>query len=121
MSPYRNIQESANHQHNTHNLSEEQLMAYREGKLSPEENRWIEEIISEEGPEADAIEGLQLLQAAATKKSLTELQRKLHTEILRQKPKRKNKLGSDFWNWMAVVIILFLIVIGYIVVRIASK
>jgi hypothetical protein len=121
MSPHNNIQKSETHQHNTHNLSEEQLMAYSEGKLSSEENRWIEEIISEDGPEADAIEGLQLLQAAATKRSLTELQRKLHTELLRHKPKRKDKLSGDFWNWIAIVTILLLILVGYWVVHIASK
>jgi hypothetical protein len=121
MSRYQNIHNSANQQQRKLTLSDEQLMAYREGKLSHEENRMIEEMISEESPEADAIEGLQLLQAAATKRSIAELQHKLHSELIRNKPKRAYKVTNDFWSWIAIVIILLLIVVGYVVVRLASK
>lgn len=121
MSSYPNIHNSAKHQHNKQVLSADELMAYREGTLSPEQTRKIEEIISDESPESDAIEGLQLLQAADTKKSIATLQHKLHSEILRNKSKRSRSVHNEFWTWMAIIIILLLIVVGYIVVRIASK
>jgi anti-sigma factor RsiW len=116
-------------QHNIHNmgndgklkLTDELLMAYMEGKLSPEIHRAVEELMSEDTAEADAIEGLQMMHPAETKRSVAELQRKLHTELLRNNPKRKSKFSEDYWGWIAIVIILLLIVVGYVVVRMASK
>lgn len=102
-------------------LSDEQLMAYMEGKLSAEEQRIVEELMSDAGAEADAIEGLQMMHPVESKRMVAELQRKLHTELLRNNPKRKNKFAEDYWGWIAVVIILLLMIVGYIVVRIASK
>lgn len=103
------------------NLSDDLLMAYMEGKLTPEEHRAVEELMSEESAEADAIEGLQMMHPTESKRAVAELQRKLHTEILRNKAKRKSKFSEDYWGWIAVVIILLLITVGYVVVRMASK
>lgn len=118
-------------QHNIHNsgddgkdksiLTDEQLMAYMEGRLSAEELRVVEELMSEDSAEADAIEGLQMMHPAETKRTVAELHRKLHTEILRNNPKRKAKFSEDYWGWIAIVVILLLIVVGYVVIRIASK
>jgi len=102
-------------------LSDEQLMAYTEGKLSPEEQREIEELMSEDCAEADALEGLQMLHPTETKKTIAELQRKLHTEILRHNPKRKGKFSDDFWSYVAIFVILLLMLVGYVVVRMACK
>jgi anti-sigma factor RsiW len=121
MSQQHNIQHSGYDDKGKIALSDEQLMAYMEGKLSPEERRRIEEIISEESAEADALEGLQQMHLSETKRGVAELHRKLHTELLRNKPKRKNKFSEDYWGWMAIVIILLLITVAYIMVRIASK
>jgi hypothetical protein len=118
-----------NHQYNIHNsdgngklkLTDELLMSYLEGKLNAQENRIVEELLSEDSAEADAIEGLQLIPPAETKRTVIELQRKLHTEILRKTAKPKHKFSEDFWSWIAIIIILLLITIGYVVIRIASK
>jgi hypothetical protein len=120
MSHHNDIQDAANNGGDRSYLTDEQLMAYMEGKLSPEEQRLIEELISEEGPESDAIEGLKMMHPAETRRSVADLQRKLHTELLRNNPKRKNRFADDYWGWIAVVVILLLIVVGYIVVRMAS-
>lgn len=120
MSHQNNIQDTAGNSGGKPGLTDEQLMAYMEGKLSPDEQRLVEELISEDGPESDAIEGLQLMHPAETRRSVADLQRKLHTELLRNNPKRKNKFADDYWGWIAVVVILLLIVVGYVVVRLAS-
>lgn len=120
MSQYNDIPYSGNDGREKSSLTDEQLMAYMEGRLSPEEQRVVEEMMSEESAEADAIEGLKMMHPAETKRSIAELNRKLHTEILRNSPKRKNKFKEDYWGWIAVVIVLLLIVVGYVVVRIAS-
>lgn len=99
--------------------SEEEMLAYLQGKLSKVRQREIEELISNEAPEADALEGLKLLHGTEALRSTRRLQQKLHTEILREKH-RKPRGGSEFWSWMAIIIILLLMVVGYVVVRIAS-
>lgn len=120
MSHQNNIQDPAGNSGGKQGLTDDQLMAYMEGKLSPEEQRLVEELLSEEGPESDAVEGLKMLHPAEARHSVANLQRKLHTELLRQHPKRKNKFADDYWGWIAVVVILLLIVVGYVVVRLAS-
>lgn len=120
MSQQHNIQFSGKDGNAKSNLSDEQLMAYMEGKLSPVEMREIEELMSEESADADAIEGLQMMHPAETKRTVAELHRKLHTEILRNNPKRKGRFSEDYWGWIAIVIVLLLIVVGYVVIRIAS-
>lgn len=121
MSKQHNIQFSCKDANGKSTLSDEQLMAYMEGKLSPAEMRVVEELMSEDSADADAIEGLQMMHPAETKRTVAELHRKLHTEILRNNPKRKGKFSEDYWGWIAVVIVLLLIVVGYVVIRIASK
>lgn len=102
-------------------LSDELLMAYTEGALSPEQQRVVEELMSEEGPEADALEGLQLLHPAESKKMVSDLNRKLHHELLSTKNKRTKSAAQDFWGWIAVVIILILVFVAYFVIWLADK
>lgn len=99
--------------------SEEEMLAYLQGKLPRSRQREIEERISEGGPEADALEGLTMLHGTEALRSTRKLQQKLHTEILRDKHK-KPRSGSDFWSWIAIIIVLLLMIVGYVVVRIAS-
>lgn len=101
-------------------LTDEQLLAYLEGRLAPDQQRAIEEWLSEEGPEADAIEGLKQIRVEETKRTVDELNRQLHQNLLRNTPRRLKKFSEDHWGWIAIVVILMLIVVGYIVVRIAE-
>ena len=50
-------------------ITEEMLLAYLEGKLTNDEQHAIEEQLSEEGMESDAMEGLQQMGAKAAKAS----------------------------------------------------
>lgn len=103
----------------TSEISEEEMLAYLQGSLPRERQRQIEELISDDAPEADALEGLKQLQSSEALRSTRLLQQKLHTELLKDR-KRTRSISSDYWNWIAVIVILLLIVVGYVVVRIAS-
>jgi hypothetical protein len=101
-------------------LTDEMLLAYMEGELVPDQQRAVEEWLSEEGPESDALEGLYSLNTTETKRTVDELNKILHTNLLRKKPKRKNALKEDYWAWIAVIVILLLVLVGYVVVRLAQ-
>ena len=101
MSQQHNIHHSENEAKGKSTLSDEQLMAYMEAKLNAEEMRQIEELMSEDSAEADAIEGLQMY-------------------VMRGRGGYVD-FSEDYWGWIAIVIILLLIVVGYLVIRIASK
>lgn len=120
MTEEKYIQEQPENGGNKMFVTDEQLMAYMEGKLSPEERRAMEELMSDGGPESDAIEGLNMMHAAETKRSVSELHRKLHTDILRNNSRREQKLSGDYWSWIALFTILLLIAVAYVVVRLAS-
>lgn len=100
-------------------LTDELLMSYIEGKLSPKLHHEVEALLSEESAEADAIEGLQLLHPADVKNSASKLQYSLHKTLLKTKYQRAKQ--SDFWSWIALFIILLLIAVAYTVVYIASN
>ena len=100
-------------------LSEDKLMAYLEGKLSPAEQHDVELWLAEEGMESDAVEGLRTLQPGETKHSLGKLKHGLNKTMLGKKSKRK-PLRTDHITWIAIGIILLLTVVAYLVVRIAK-
>jgi len=102
-------------------LTDEQLLAYLEGRMSPQEQREIEEWLSEEGPEADAIEGLQQIRTEETRRTVDELNHLLHKQLLRATPKRRKVFSEDHWAWVAIIVILLLIIVGYIVIRVAES
>jgi anti-sigma factor RsiW len=97
-------------------LSEEKLMAYFEGKLSPEEQHEVEQWLADESMEADALEGMGLLRPADVRPAVDRLQHKLRKQLLGKKRARKT-LKTDQVTWLAIGIILFLIVVGYLVIR----
>ena len=97
-------------------LSEEQLLAYLDGKLSQEDMREVEHWLAREGMESDALEGLSGMGAIATKDSVKRLNRKLN-KTLKNKKRQRRKLISDQFTWVAITVILLLAVVAYIVVR----
>jgi hypothetical protein len=104
---------------NKDRLSEEQLLAYLEGKLSSAEQHDVELWLAEEGMESDAVEGLKALQPQETKHSLSKLKHNLGKAMLGGKRKRR-PLRTDHITWIAIGIILLLTVVAYLVIRIAK-
>ena len=100
-------------------LSEDKLMAYLEGKLPPAEQHEIELWLSEEGMESDALEGLRTLKPEDTLHTVDKLKHELRKTITGKK-RRRRPLRTDHFTWMAIAIILLLVVVAYIVIRIAK-
>ncbi len=100
-------------------LSEDMLLAYLEGKLSPAEQHEVELWLAEEGMESDAMEGLKALQPHETKHTVNKLKHELRKTMTGKKRKRR-PFKPDVTQWIAIGIILLLAVVAYIVIRIAK-
>jgi anti-sigma factor RsiW len=98
-------------------LTEEQLMAYLEGRLSEEERHEVEALLAAEGMESDALEGLQNLSADDAR----DMRRSLNSQLQRSlaiKRRKRRGLASQHWNVVAVVVLLLLILICFVIFRI---
>jgi hypothetical protein len=75
----------------------------------------IEEALSNEGMESDAMDGLQALTTAETQ----SLKHRLNSELLHTLHKKRHKrraISSQRWTWIAILVILMLAVLGYAVI-----
>jgi len=97
-------------------LSEDKLMAYLEGKLSPSEQHEVEQWLADEGMESDAMEGLHALTPDETRHTVNKLNHNLRKYILGKKRKRR-PLATNYLSWIAIATILLLAVVAYIVIR----
>lgn len=99
------------------NLPEDKLMAYLEGRLSPQEQREVEALLGDDGPESDALEGLNELGANEAKQLSTRINYKLQHDLRTNKYRSKKLYGDNKWAWLAVLIVLLLCVLGYVVIK----
>ena len=97
-------------------IPEDKLMAYLEGKLSPDEQHEIELWLAEEGMESDALEGLKAIRPEEAKHSVQRLNHTLRKKLLHKKRTRRRP-KNDHLTWIAIVVILLLAVLAYIVIR----
>ncbi len=98
-------------------LSDEQLKAYLDGRLSPEEQREVEMFLSEEGLESDAVEGLKDVSAADIQQLTEKVNYRLKHDVRKQSHRSKKLYTDNKWSWLAILIIVILCVIGYWVVK----
>ena len=101
-------------------LSDDQLNAYLQGKLSPEEQREVEHLLSEEGLESDAIEGLKEVSTNDIQNLTDKINYRLKHDIRKQSHRNRKQYKGDKWSWLAIIIIVVLCVLGYWVVRIMN-
>jgi hypothetical protein len=101
-------------------LSEDKLLAYLEGKLSADEQHEVEEWLSDEGMESDALDGFAALKPEEARNSVNKLNHRLHKTLHQKKPKRRT-LKTQLNTTIAIAIILLLVVLGYILVRMANR
>ena len=102
-------------------LSQEKLLAYLEGKLSVAEQREVEVLLSEDGADADAIEGLKDLTPADTHVLANRIDYTLLHELRKNKYKGRKKLAADMWTWVALLIIILLSCVAYWIVSTAIR
>ena len=100
-------------------IDNQKIMDYLSGKLSGEEKHDIEKEMSDSDFVNDAVEGLETVK---NKKDLTffvdqmnaDLQKQLNKKKTR---KQKRKLKDQPWLYFAIVLILFIIIICFVVIK----
>lgn len=95
-------------------LTEEQLLAYLEGRLPELEQRALEELLCSEGIESDALEGLKALGGTEAKKARNALNTALWKRVGRSRHKRRG-IGSQQWSLIAIAIVLLLAIACFLV------
>ena len=93
-------------------LPEEKLLAYLEGRLTGDELREVEEWLSNEGIESDAIEGLQELRQGEAQQITSKLNNQLQGSLKKKRRKRRGMMEHK-WSWIAICVILLLAVLGF--------
>lgn len=102
-------------------LPEDKMMAYLEGKLSPEEEHEVELWLGNEGMESDALEGLQALPPEEARKITGQLNQQLRQTMGQKARKRRRGIADQRHIWIAVVTILLLIVACFAVIHLLRK
>jgi anti-sigma factor RsiW len=98
-------------------LPEEKLIAYLEGRLSPEEQHEVEQWLADEGMESDALEGLKNVQPNETKDAVSRINHRLLKELTAKRHKRRKQIVNNPWAIVAIVVIILLVVLAFIVIR----
>lgn len=96
-------------------LSEEQLMAYLEGRLTGEEQHAVEALLAGEGMESDALEGLRDFDAAEAQAVTGRLNRQLQQSLKKRKRTTRRGMMDQRWGWMAIAIVLLLAMLCFAV------
>ena len=96
-------------------LSDEQLKAYLDGKLSAAEQHEVEKWLSEEGMEGDALEGLKQLDNKDVQQSVSRIDNRLRQKLAGKKRTRRSYYSDNKWSLIAIVFILVLCILAYLV------
>ena len=103
-------------------LNEEELMNYVKNKSSPEEQRKVEENITDSLFVSDAVEGLQNF--SSTEKMNTYIQQingDLHKRLHKKRYSRKKSIGNLSWEIIAVIIVIVLCALSYTIIEMTKK
>lgn len=96
-------------------LSEEQLRAYLDGKLSGEALLAVEKIISESSFSREAIEGLKNISSPnRLDQMVQQLNENMHAHLSKTKERRRKKrIPNLYWAVLAIMIIIAVCFLGY--------
>ncbi len=97
-----------------------QFMAYLAGELPPEDQHEIEQWLSEDGMESDALEGLSMLDAKEARHSVNKLNQNLRKTLGNKKSKRK-QAKPEATSLIAIIVILLLAIVAFLVIKIVGK
>lgn len=103
-------------------LTEDQLQAYLNGKLSGDELLAVEKIINESSFSQDAIEGLKNISSQKKLDQMVkQLNQSMHAHLSKTKDRRKKrKIPNLYWAVFAIIIILALCFLGYWLIYLKS-
>ena len=104
-------------------LSNEELLRYVDDKTSAEDKQAIERKLPAHPFEMDALEGLQQVKQTDTlPKQVEQLNEKLKLQLQTKKQhKAKRKIKDMQWIILAIILLLFICIISYTVVRLQHK
>jgi anti-sigma factor RsiW len=98
-------------------LTEQELLKYLQGDLTPEERRAVEEKLADSEMMSDAEEGLRMADAAKTSFAVNDINRKLALQLQQQRRKRTHKpVPNQSLVIVATFLVLLLIVLAYLVI-----
>jgi anti-sigma factor RsiW len=98
-------------------LTEQELLKYLQGDLTPEERRAVEEKLADSEMMSDAEEGLRMADAAKTSFAVNDINRKLALQLQQQRRKRTHKpVPNQSLVIAATFLVLLLIVLAYLVI-----
>ncbi len=98
---------------NAGGLSDEQMIAYLEGRLTGDELRKVELLLTEEGMDSDALEGLRGISTTEAQEMTGAINRQLRQSLKKKKRRNRRGIMEQKWSWMAVAVILLLAVICF--------
>jgi phage terminase small subunit len=100
-------------------IDNQKLMDYLSDKLSGKEKHDVEKLMADSALFNDAVEGLQQFKNKTQLSAfVSQLNADLHKQLLKKaQRKQKRKLREHFWIYLAVIVILLLIIIGFIVIK----
>lgn len=108
--------------HDDEQLSEEELLKYLDKSTPADEKLAIEKKAANTPFEKDALEGLQQIKTDRVKKDVKLLNQKLQQQLLSKKQRQdKGKIRDLQWIILAILILLFISVFGYVIIRMANN
>lgn len=103
------------------NWDDSKALDYLEGKLSKEEQREFELLISDDTIESEVFEGLSTMKTEDIKKHITKLHYSLHRKVLKGKRKKKKEKPLQFWNIIITVVLLILLLMAFVYLLFVTK
>ena len=98
-------------------LTEEELLQYLQGNLTPEERNAVEQRLASSDMMSDAEEGLRLADEKKMRHAVADLNKQLSLQLQHQRRKRKHKqIPNQSLIIVATFIIVGLIVLGFLVI-----
>ncbi len=109
--------------HSNKDIDNQVLMDYLSGTLNQHDQHLVEEWLEANPFAADAVEGLQ---AIGDKEALAAYVQQLNAGLRKHIQQRKQLREKRRWKdnpvaYIAIIIILILIVLGYVVIRLKSR
>ena len=104
---------------NNEQLSDEDLLKYLDNNTPEKEKYAIEKKLVATSFESDAIDGLQQIKnPERIKNHVNQLNQKLHQQLHTKKHKKQKRNIKDFqWIILAIIILLFICIMGYLVIH----
>lgn len=99
------------------NLPQDKLLAYLEGKLSPAEQREVEALLTDDGMDSDALEGLNSMSVSDAKILASRIDYKLQYDLKKKRSRKRSHFADNKWAWLAVMFILIMAVLGYMMIK----